>query len=273
MAKVDLCSMDWCELVFVGKNKAYGAYQMRKSSPKRHNMALLWLIIIAFLAFALPTLYQMAKPKEKESMTEVTALSKLDKPEVKQKEFKKPELEKPKEQLVKSSIKFTAPVIKKDNEVREDEEMKSQKELTDSKVAISIADVKGNSDHGKDIADIKQIVTQEAPKEEEDTQVFTYVEQMPTFPGGESEMYSWIGKNLKYPTIAAENGIEGRVIVQFVVGRNGKIRDANVVRPLNPACDKEAIRVIMSMPHWIPGKQNGKEVTVKYTLPITFKLQ
>lgn len=275
MAKVDLCSQEWCSMVFEGKNQAYGAYKMRKTSAKRHNLAMLWLVIIALLAFALPTLIQMAKPKQKEVNTMVTQLSALDKPKVKQKEFKKVEMEKPKEQLVKSSIKFTAPVIKKDSEVKEQDEMKSQKELTESKVTISIADVKGNDEkNGKDIADLKKIVTQEAPKEDdEDNKVFDMVEQQPLFPGGQAEMMSWIGSHLKYPAIAAENGIEGKVIVQFVVGKNGAIRDANIVRALNPSCDKEALRVVNAMPRWLPGKQNGKEVSVKFTLPITFKLQ
>lgn len=275
MAKVDLCSQEWCSMVFEGKNQAYGAYKMRKTSAKRHNLAMLWLVIIALLAFALPTLIQMAKPKQKEVNTMVTQLSALDKPKVKQKEFKKVEMEKPKEQLVKSSIKFTAPVIKKDSEVKEQDEMKSQKELTESKVTISIADVKGNDEkNGKDIADLKKIVTQEAPKEDdEDNKVFDMVEVQPSFPGGAGEMMSWISSHLKYPAIAAENGIEGKVIVQFVVGKNGAIRDANIVRALNPSCDKEALRVVNAMPRWLPGKQNGKEVSVKFTLPITFKLQ
>lgn len=276
MAKVDLCSQEWCDMVFSGKNQAYGAYRMRKTSAKRHNAAMFWLIVIALLAFALPTLIQMAKPKQKEVNTTVTALSALDKPKVKEKKFQKVEMEKPKEQLVKSSVKFVAPVIKKDSEVREQDEMKTQKELTESKVTISIADVKGNDEkNGKDIADLKKIVTQEAPKAEEDddNKVFEMVEQQPSFPGGQGEMMSWISNHLKYPAIAAENGIEGKVIVQFVVGKNGAIRDANIVRALNPSCDKEALRVVNAMPRWIPGKQNGKEVSVKFTLPITFRLQ
>jgi protein TonB len=274
MAKVDLCSMEWCDMIFNGKNKAYGAYKMRKDSSKRHNVAMFWLIIIALFAFFLPALIQMAKPKEKDQMTEVTTLSKLGKPDVKQKQFKKPQLTPPPEQHIKSSIKFTAPVIKKDSEVSAQDELKSQQDLNQSKVTISIADVKGNDEkNGKDIADLKQVVTQEAPKEEDENKVFDMVEQMPTFPGGQSELLSWIGNHLKYPTIAAENGVEGKVIVQFVVGKDGRVRDADIARALNPSCDKEAIRVVMSMPRWIPGKQNGKEVSVKYTLPITFKLQ
>lgn len=271
MAKIDLTSSEWCELIFNGKNKAYGAYKMREDSSKRHNMAMIIVVVIALIGFSIPTLIRLATPKQKEVMTEVTALSQLEEPEVKQDEMKKVEPVAPPPPALKSSIKFTAPVIKKDSEVADEDEIKSQEELTQTKVSISIADVKGNDEaNGKDIADLKQVVTQ-APVEEE--KVFDMVEQMPTFPRGQAELLSFIGKNLKYPTIAQENGTQGRVICQFIVGKDGTVRDVQVVKSLDPYCDKEAIRVIRSMPRWIPGKQNGKPVTVKYTVPITFRLQ
>lgn len=270
MAKLDLTSLEWCDLIFNGKNRAYGAYCMRANSPKRHNLAMLIVLIIALVGFSIPALIRMATPKQKEVMTEVTTLSQLDEPEVKQDEMKKVEPVAPPPPALKSSIKFTAPVIKKDEEVRDEDEMKSQKELTQTKVSISIADVKGNDEaNGKDIADLKQVVTQAPAKDE----VFDMVEQMPTFPGGNTELMKYIGEHLKYPAIAQENGTHGRVICQFVIGRDGQVRDVEVVRSLDPYCDKEAIRVIKSMPRWIPGKQNGKAVSVKYTVPIVFKLQ
>lgn len=146
---------------------------------------------------------------------------------------------------MKSSIKFTAPVIKKDSEVADEDEIKSQEELTQTKVSISIADVKGNDEaNGKDIADLKQVSTQ-APVEEK---VFDMVEQMPTFPGGQAELLSFIRKNLKYPTIAQENGTQGRVICQFIgTGRMVRCEMFKYVKSLDPYCDKEAIRVIRSM--------------------------
>lgn len=270
MAKLDLTSFEWCELIFSGKNRAYGAYRMRANSPKRHNLAMLIVLIIALVGFSIPTLIRLATPKQKEVMTEVTTLSQLDEPEVKQDEMKKVEPVAPPPPALKSSIKFTAPVIKKDEEVHDEDEMKSQKELTQAKASFSIADVKGNDEvNGKDIADLKQVVTQAETVEE----VFDMVEQMPTFPGGNTELMKYIGEHLKYPAIAQENGTQGRVICQFVVGRDGQVRDVTVVRSLDPYCDKEAIRVIRSMPRWIPGKQNGKAVSVKYTVPIVFKLQ
>ena len=111
MAKIDLTSPEWCELVFQGKNKAYGAYKMRANSPKRHTWAMVIVVIIAAVGFSIPTLVKLATPKQKEVMTEVTTLSQLEEPEVKQEEFKKVEPVAPPPAL-KSSIKFTAPVIK-----------------------------------------------------------------------------------------------------------------------------------------------------------------
>ena len=271
MAKIDLTSPEWCELIFKGKNKAYGAFKMRSESPKRHNLAMVIVLVIALVGFSIPTLIKIATPKQKEVMTEVTTLSQLEEPEIKQEEMKRVEPVAPPPPALKSSIKFTAPVIKKDEEVHEDDEIKSQQELTETKVAISIADVKGNDElNGKDIAELKEVITK-APEAEE--KPYTMVEQMPQFPGGDRELLSFIAKNLHYPTIAQENGIQGKVFVRFVVSATGDVKDVKVMRSLDPYCDKEAIRVIQSLPKWIPGRQNGRNVPVYYTVPITFKLQ
>lgn len=225
------------------------------------------ITVVALVGFSLPKLIEMATPKQKEVMTEVTTLSALDKAEVKNDVKKLEQVEPP--PALKSSIKFTAPVIKKDEEVNDENEIKSQQELTDAKGAISIADVKGNDDiNGKDIADIKENVTQV-----EEEKVWEVIEQMPQFPGGESELLSFIAKSIRYPVIAQENGIQGRVIIRFVVSKTGVVSNVEVLRSLDSACDKEAMRVVKTLPKWIPGKQNGVNVPVYYTLPITFRLQ
>lgn len=168
---------------------------------------------------------------------------------------------------LKSTIKFTAPVIKKDEEVHDDDELKSQDELTETKVQISIADVKGNDElNGKDIADLQEVITQAPEAQEEEP--YMMVEQMPQFPGGPAELLKYIAKNLKYPVIAQENGIQGKVILRFVVNAQGHVENVKVLRSLDPYCDKEAIRVVKSLPQWIPGKQNGRNVPVYYTCPI-----
>lgn len=270
MAKIDLTSREWCDLIFEGRNKDYGAYKMRARAPRRLTFSVILVIVIALVGFSIPKLITMVTPEKKEVMTEVTTISQLEEPEVKQEEVQKVEPVAPPPPALKSSIKFTAPVIAKDEEVNEEDEMKSQEELTESKVTISIADVKGNDEEGGElIEDLKQIVT-EAPEEE---QVFDMVEQKPQFPGGDAEMMGWLSKNIRYPVIAQENGVQGVVVCQFVVGSDGSIRDVKVVRSLDASCDKEAVRVIMSMPKWIPGRQNGKAVSVRYTLPVRFRLQ
>ena len=270
MAKVDLTSQEWCDLIFEGRNKDYGAYKMRARAARRLNFSVVLVIVIAAVGFSIPRLITMVTPEKKEVMTEVTTLSQLEEPEVKQEEVQKVQPVAPPPPALKSSIKFTAPVIKKDEEVADEDQMKSQEELTESKVTISIADVQGTDEEGGVLVeDLKQVVT-EAPVEEE---VFDMVEQAPQFPGGQAELMSWLGKNIRYPVIAQENGIQGRVICQFVVGSDGSVRDIKVMRGVDPSLDKEAIRVIQSMPKWIPGRQNGKAVSVRYTLPVTFRLQ
>ena len=270
MAKIDLTSQEWCDLIFEGRNKEYGAYKMRARAARRLNFSVVLVIVIAAVGFSIPRLITMVTPEKKEVMTEVTTLSQLEEPEVKQEEVQKVQPVAPPPPALKSSIKFTAPVIKKDEEVADEDQMKSQEELTESKVTISIADVQGTDEEGGVLVeDLKQVVT-EAPVEEE---VFDMVEQAPQFPGGPAELMAWLGKNIRYPVIAQENGIQGRVICQFVVGSDGSVRDIKVMRGVDPSLDKEAVRVIQSMPKWIPGRQNGKAVSVRYTLPVTFKLQ
>ncbi len=110
--------------------------------------------------------------------------------------------------------------------------------------------------------------------EEEETEVvFMVVESMPGFPGGEAALFKYLSDNIKYPVIAQESGIQGRVICQFVVNRDGSIVDIEVVRGVDRSLDAEAVRVIANMPKWSPGKQRGKPVRVKYTLPVNFRLQ
>ena len=103
-------------------------------------------------------------------------------------------------------------------------------------------------------------------------QIFMVVEEMPEFPGGQAALMSFIAKSIKYPVVAQENGIQGRVTCSFVVNKDGSIVDAEVIRGIDPSLDKEALRVINTMPKWKPGKQRGKPVRVKFTVPINFRL-
>ena len=129
------------------------------------------------------------------------------------------------------------------------------------------------SDDTQAAVEVKYTPVEVEEEEVEEQQIFQVVEEMPEFPGGMGECMKFLGKNIKYPTISQENGVQGRVIVQFVVNRDGSIVDPVVVRGVDPYLDKEALRVIATMPKWKPGKQRGKAVRVKYTVPVMFRLQ
>ncbi|MDD6211009.1 MAG: energy transducer TonB [Bacteroidales bacterium] len=270
---IQLNSPEWCDLVFEGKNKAYGAYELRQSSPKRHFWAFIIVAACTLLAYLIPYFIRLVTPeKDREMMVEVTTLSdiKMDMPEQKE-EPKALQLEPPPPPL-KSTIKFTPPVIKADEKVRDQDEMKSQAELTESKVSISVADVKGTDEvNGKDIAELRE--NQQIANEAAEEKIFEVAEQAPSFPGGQEALLKWIQKELRYPAAAAESGVQGRVIIQFVVGKSGDIRDVKVARSVDPDLDREALRVVKGMPKWIPGMQSGEAVSVRFTLPVYFKLQ
>lgn len=268
MSKIDLTTFEWRELVFQGKNKEYGAYTLRQESDKRHNKAMIIIAIVTVIGFSIPYLVAFVKSKQPEKeIIGPTVMANLKPAEVKDNHIKKVESLEPPPPL-KNSIKFTAPVIKDDKDVSEEDELKSQDEVNTAKGIVSIATVVGGDDeNGQDIADVKVAVTQVT---EEKT--YDVVEQMPEFPGGPEELMKFISKNLKYPAIAQENNVQGTVILKFVVSKTGHVDKVEVVRSLDSACDREAIRVVKMLPPWIPGKQNGENVQVFYTLPIKYKL-
>ena len=265
MSKIDLTSIEWRDLVFQGKNKAYGAYVLREESPKRHNIAMLVITIVAVVGFLSPQLIKMVTPDAKEANEEKVVMATLDNTPKEEKIEKIIDVEPPKEVI--NQVKFTPPVITEDSKVSEADELKSQQEL-DKAPNISIIDVTGGSDKKVDPEEKVQQVTQEKVEDK----VWDFVEQQPQFPGGEAELNAFLSKNMRYPAIAQENRIQGKVIIQFVVGKTGKVSKVKVLRSLDPACDREAIRVTEMMPDFIPGKQNGQNVAVTYTLPVSFKL-
>ncbi|MCF0190452.1 MAG: energy transducer TonB [Marinilabiliaceae bacterium] len=120
--------------------------------------------------------------------------------------------------------------------------------------------------------EFREVVAEEEAEEVSD-EVFVIVEQMPVFPGGDAQLRKYLAESVKYPVIAAENGIQGRVFVSFVVNQKGEVTNVKVARPFDPNLDKEAVRVVQSMPKWAPGMQRGKPVKVSYTVPINFVLQ
>ena len=282
MAKIDLYDPKWVEMVFAGKNKEYGAYQLRKGSSGRNIKALLILVIAAALVggFLAWKVIEQKQAEEQQAYMEAMELAKLQqqaKKEEKKKEPVKPKIEPKKEiPVARETQKFTAPVIKKDELVKEENQVKQMDKL-DEKVAVGTENKEGTKDRlaeavRSDIA-VAAPPPPPAPKPEVSNKVFDVVEEMPHFPGGAAALQAFLSSNTKYPVVAQENGVQGRVIVSFVVERDGSITDVRVVRSVDPSLDREASRVVRSMPRWSPGKQNGSAVRVKYTVPVVFRLQ
>jgi protein TonB len=276
MSKIDLISNDWVDLVFEGKNQAYGAYKLRKSTSKRNLIAIVTVLVAAVLAFAAIAIKNIVDANARVASTQVTEISAINTTK-KKAVVKKQVIQKEPEKVVervKSSVKFTAPVIKKDNEVKPEDELKTQDQLKDTKAAIGTFDVKGNDDANGEVLKAKEAIAQpEPPKHEEENKVFEVVEQMPLFPGGNGALMDFLHNNVKYPVVAQENGVQGRVVVAFVVEKDGSISDVHVLKSVDPSLDREATRVVKSMPRWQPGKQNGSAVRVKFNVPVSFKLQ
>lgn len=266
--KINLFNEAWVDLLFKKRNQEYGAFELRKDSSRRHRVGIIAALVVLVLVIFVPILYKQIIEKVKDRNVEVTTLSNIEI----EKKVEKPKdiiIEKPAPPL-KSSIKFTPPVIKPDEEVQEDEEIKTQEELINTDVNISVADVKGtDEENGQDIGDLNNMIV----GEDTTSTPYAVVEQMPEFPGGEAALQRYLHNSVKYPNIAMENGIQGKVYVGFVVERNGSISNVRIARGVDASLDKEAMRVVRLMPKWIPGKQNGEPVRVSFTAPINFVLE
>ena len=281
MSKVDLKSKEWCELVFEGRNKAYGAYDLRAKSGRRHLYAIIDIIIGIIVIGIAIGLFLAAQEAIKNSFAVeedlVTELSELKKEEVK-KEEKKVEIPQEQKQeiqkvAVKASIAFTVPEIV--DQVDESKKLKNQDELNRSNISIASQDYEGDSKDGINIDDLRDNQTQggtSAPVEEE-AKVYNVVEQMPSFPGGEAALLKYVNTHIKYPAIAQEQEISGVVVLRFVVKEDGSVGEVIVQKSLEKHCDEEAVRVVKALPRFIPGKQQGKAVRVWYTLPVRYVIQ
>ena len=281
MSKIDLKSREWCELVFEGRNKAYGAYDLRAKSGRRHLYAIIDIIIGIIVIGALIGIFLAAQEAIKNSFAVeedlVTELSELKKEEPK-KEEKKVEIPQEQKQeiqkvAVKASIAFTVPEIV--DQVDDTKKLKNQDELNRSNISIASQDYEGDSKDGINIDDLRDNQSAggtSAPVEEEAT-VYNVVERMPQFPGGEAALLKYVATHLKYPAIAQEQEISGVVTLRFVVLEDGSVGDVIIMKSLEKHCDEEAKRVVKSLPRFIPGKQQGKAVRVWYTLPVRYVLQ
>ncbi|MBR1712673.1 MAG: energy transducer TonB [Alloprevotella sp.] len=291
MSKINLTAKDWCDLVFEGRNKEYGAYRMRALHGKRQLRAVVILLlalagIVAFLLAKNAVAEMMsANLGDNEQVTEMRELKKED-PKKEEKKVEKPkEQEQPKVQevQVRNTIQMVVPKIVDDDKVDHTKELKSQKELKDSKAAIGIQNIITGSDVGKFTEDLKEgqqasnrntpPVAVEQKVEKMEVQDNNVVDVPASFPGGEAALRAFVGKNTVYPEIALEQGLQGTVTLRFKVDVDGSISAVTVKKSLSRECDKAAMDVVKKLPRFTPAKTNGHPVPVWFTLPVNFKIQ
>ena len=177
---------------------------------------------------------------------------------------------------VLNSVKVTELQIVEDDKVRPEDEILTQEEIQETVDAFGQTNVdNGQTDRLNFQTAVNEVVVEKKEEKpmEVPEKVFTAVEQMPQFPGGEIALMKYLQSHINYPPMAAENNVQGRVVVQFVVDKTGRVGEVKIVRSVDKDLDKEAARVCASLPKFTPGRQNGQPVSVWYTLPVTFKLQ
>ena len=282
--EINLSSREWCDLVFEGRNKDFGAYVIRTESTNRHNKAVLWsligVIIFGLISFAYLKANQYLEERRLAGMIDQKVVPIDMTPEVEESEPVQERLEQEKPEVIEdvlSSVKVTELQIVEDDKVKPEDEILSQEEKDATDKAFGQTNVdNGQDDRANFQTAVNEVVVETRPVEkpkEVTPEIFTAVEQMPQFPGGEEALRKYLASHINYPPMAAENGVQGKVIVQFVVDKTGRVGEVKVARSVDKELDREAVRVCKSLPKFVPGRQNGQAVSVWFTLPVTFKLQ
>jgi len=264
--KLDILKREWIDVVFNGRNQAYGAYQLRKNSPKNTNRAFLFGAIFFIFVISLPTIINkieglIPKAPVKVKITDMV----LTPPPPDPKKPPPPPPEPPKPKV--DQVKFPPPIVKPDNQVKEEPPTQEQLKVADPGQQT----IKGNPD--ADVHIDEPVGTSDAKVVTEDVnKVYESVENEPAFPGGIDKFYAFLQKTMRYPAVDRENNVTGKVFVQFVVERDGSLTDVKALRGPSQTLQDEAARAVKASPHWTPGIQNGRKVRVQYTVPVNFTL-
>lgn len=286
MAKssVDLTSREWNDIIFAEKNKEFGAYQIRKKSDKRHNMAMLYmlmgLVVVFCLIFGLnkysayraeKAALELQEQREKMMAAQLAQEEEVEEQEEpEEQKFEQPEVTVPEEVLATVQVTQIA-IVDADQVKNEVMDMDTQKE---DNTARGVVTQEGSDDADKFKAVQEQVVVKEPePEVKKEEEIFVAVEQQAEFPGGQAALMKWLSQNVRYPETAQQNDVQGRVIVKFVVEKDGSIGTATILKGVDKDLDREALRVVKKMPRWQPGKNNGVAVRSYFNLPVVFKLQ
>lgn len=285
---IDLTSKEWRDLVFEGKNKEFGAYEMRKRSPKRHWTAIFCtvagLLVLGAIVWGW-TSYSNKKAEEEKlaKMAEMQALANQaaeeEAQEEEEEEIEEIKYEEPEEVVEEAIAAQMVTQIDIEDVVDKEREVKTVEEVQSNEAQIGAVNQEGKIDISQVNDAVKAVtVAPVAPKVEpvkkaEPEKIFEAVEEQAVFPGGQAALMKWLSSNIKYPELAQQNNVEGKVTVKFTVEKDGSISNPVVAKGVDKDLDREAVRVVKRMPKWKPGKNNGVAVRSYFYLPVVFRLQ
>lgn len=243
------------EIVFATRNKEYGAYDLRKRYKKNVNKSLFIAFVILIITAGTPFIMALSN-QAANNIVDETVEANLENIKTDKDDAPPPPPPPPPPPALEQQVKFTAPVVV--DSVEEDVELATSDDIVTTTTNEEVTE--------------EVVETEEVIQEEEEVVNFYVIEEKPEYPGGEEALLKYIADNTKYPEIAKENNIQGKVFVEFVIQKDGSVGDVKILRGVDPYLDAEAVRVVKSLPKWSPGKQRGKAVKVSFQVPINFKL-
>ncbi len=268
------------ESLFAFKNKAYGAYVLRQRRGRHLMGGIVGSLLVLGLLYSYPLLWlwlrQQAEMSDlKEVEVNVTPYAELAAPPpvAEPEKPKEPEVAPPKVR----TVKFLRPVVKADEEVRDEEEIPTVEDLSKANPARMTQEGSGDLyvDYAPKVTPPEPPPPPEPPKPappKREEPIYDFVSKRPEYPGGEEALMAYLAENIKYPRLALENNIQGIVVVRFVVDTEGRISNVEILKDIGGGCGAEAVRVVKAMPNWTPGEHNGVKVSVRFVLPVRFQL-
>ena len=277
---IDTNSKEWCDLVFEGRNKRYGAYRIRQASSKRHILAFIITTLSVALIVSIPILidkieFYIFQNTESDYILEdykyiTESLTEVELQQLSKQYIPQPDKGKDKgKNKTEAEAEVTSKITKEPPQTAEQIKLKIPIIVDEPYLDEPIPE-----DLLPDTATAKrETQKEEADEDKSDDGLYLIVEQMPSFPGGEKGLMEYIYKNLRYPYAASSRKIENTVICTFIIDKDGSVKQIEVTQSAHPYLDREAIRVLNTLPKWKPARQHGKPIRVKYTLPIVFRLK
>lgn len=266
---------DMLDIVFENKNKAYGAYQLRRTYANSLSRATAFALLLIVVLLALPKIlnaFRKLVPDAKALEVEAR-INKSINIEAKPK-APEPRAATPKQFPTRPTIRFVPPVIMENDKVKDDDNQTVTEDFfdTNTDVGVKTSDGNANAEPSPDEPPTDFIDIEEPKVNAEKTYEMFDIQKPPGFPGGDAGLVKFLSQNIVYPDLAKESDIQGIVVLSFVVNKDGTVGDVQIVREIGGGCGKEAVRVVKNMPKWSAGEANGHPVKVRFTLPVRFRL-